>query len=71
MTNSVLLASKIKESGYTCSIIAKELGITRQGLWKKINNRSEFKQTEIEKISRLLNLDAEVSNLIFFTVDVD
>ena len=71
MTDSVLLASKIKENGYTCSIIAEELGITRQGLWKKINNRSEFKQTEIEKISRLLNLDTEVSNRIFFTVGVD
>lgn len=71
MTDSVLLASKIKENGFTCAAIAQELGITRQGLWKKINNRSEFKQTEIEKLSRLLNLDAEVGNRIFFKVDVD
>lgn len=71
MTDSVLLASKIKENGFTCATIAQELGITRQGLWKKINNRSEFKQTEIEKLSRLLNLDAEVGNKIFFKVDVD
>ena len=71
MTDSVLLASKIKENGFTYAIIAQELGISRQGLWKKINNHSEFKQTEIEKLSRLLNLDAEVGNQIFFKADVD
>ncbi len=66
MTDSVLLTSKISECGLTYSEIAHELGITRQGLWKKIHNRSEFKQSEIEKITRLLNLDMEVNSKIFF-----
>lgn len=66
MTDSVLLASKISECGFTYSEIAHELGITRQGLWKKIHNRSEFKQSEIEKITRLLKLDTEVNSKIFF-----
>ncbi|WP_405345941.1 helix-turn-helix domain-containing protein [Ruminococcus sp.] len=66
MTDSVLLTSKISECGYTYSEIANELGITRQGLWKKIHNRSEFKQSEIEKITRLLNLSMEVNSKIFF-----
>jgi len=66
MTDSVLLASKISECGFTYSEIAHELGITRQGLWKKIHNHSEFKQSEIEKITRLLKLDMEVNSKIFF-----
>lgn len=66
MTDSVLLTSKISECGFTYSEIARELGITRQGLWKKIHNRSEFKQSEIEKITRLLNLDMEANSKIFF-----
>lgn len=66
MTDTVLLTSKIDESGYTYSEIAQELGITRQGLWKKIHNHSEFKQSEIEKITRLLKLDMEVNSKIFF-----
>ena len=71
MTDSILLVSKIKESGYTYTGIAQELGLTRQGLWKKIHNKSEFKQTEIEKLSRLLNLDTETNTHIFFNVGVD
>lgn len=71
MTDSVLLTSKISECGFTYSEIAHKLGITRQGLWKKIHNRSEFKQSEIEKITRLLNLDMEVNSKIFFKNYVD
>lgn len=71
MTDTVLLTSKIDESGFTYSEIAQELGITRQGLWKKIHNHSEFKQSEIEKITRLLKLDMEVNSKIFFKNFVD
>lgn len=66
MTDSELLISAITECGISQSEIARELGITRQGLWKKINNRSEFKQSEIEKLARLLNLDFELNSKIFF-----
>jgi DNA-binding phage protein len=66
MTDCVLLSSKISESKYTYSDIARELGLTRQGLWKKIHNKSEFKQSEIEKITRLLELDMETNSKIFF-----
>ena len=71
MTDTVLLTSIINESGYTYSEIAQELGISRQGLWKKINNHSEFKQSEIEKITRILNLDMEENSKIFFKNIVD
>ena len=66
MTDSELLISTISKCGISQAKIARELGITRQGLWKKINNRSEFKQSEIEKLARLLNLDFELNGKIFF-----
>ena len=66
MTDSELLISTISKCGISQAKIARELGITRQGLWKKINNRSEFKQSEIEKLARLLNLDFELNSKIFF-----
>ena len=54
MTNSEMLMNRIRECGFTISQFADEMGITRQGLYKKIYNKSEFKQSEIEKSSRIL-----------------
>lgn len=66
MTNSQMLVDKIRECGFTHTKVAKELNITRQGLWKKIWNHSEFKQSEIEALSRLLNLSVSMEKSIFF-----
>lgn len=70
MTDTVLLTSKIKECGSTTTVIAEQLGLSRQGFWKKLNNKAEFKQSEIEKITRILNLDVDTQRLIFFTLNV-
>ncbi len=66
MTDSELLISKIEEYGFTRIGIAKRMKLSRQGLWKKIHNHSEFKQSEIEILSRLLQLDSEMEKRIFF-----
>lgn len=66
LTNVDDLNKIIAESGYTNERIAFELGITRQGLFKKLKNMTEFKQSEIAKLSKLLNLDNEQINSIFF-----
>lgn len=71
MTDTQLLIKYIEECGTSTSAVAKELGITRQGLWKKLKNITEFKQSEIEKITRILKLDSEAQRLIFFTLGVD
>lgn len=70
MTDTQLLDEKMKECGTNPNELAKQLGITRQGLWKKLKNMTEFKQSEIEKITRILNLDSETQRLIFFTLNV-
>lgn len=67
MTDSELLKKKISESGISISHIAKKIGISREGLYKKINNISEFKASEIFAIKEILNLSAEERDDIFFT----
>ncbi len=71
MTDSNMLIEKIKSCGFTLEHFAKKIGLTRQGLHKKIYNKSEFKQSEIEKISILLNLDSKQEKDIFFANNVD
>lgn len=44
MTDSNMHIEKIKSCGFTLEHFAKKIGLTRQGLHKKIYNKSEFKQ---------------------------
>lgn len=66
MTDGSLLASEIKRNGLSRTDIACKLGISRQSLWKKMNNLVDFKVPEMETLIEVLNLDAETSNQIFF-----
>ena len=66
MTNTALLRNKINESGYKISFVAKQVGITYQGLLKKINNETEFKANEIQALCNLLKICMEEKEKIFF-----
>lgn len=66
-----MLKNYIKESGYRIYFIAEKLGITYQALINKINNKSEFKQTEISVLTNLLDIDSETREKIFFANAVD
>ena len=70
MTNTELLNKRIEESGYKRSYIAKAIGLkSTYGLSKKVNNETEFKASEIEKLCELLNIDTlEERKAIFFAV---
>lgn len=70
MTDTQLLTSCIKSKNMDVVSVAKQLGLTRQGFWKKLTGRSEFKQSEIEKLTRLLELDADTQYKIFFALCV-
>lgn len=67
----VLLTNIIGERGFTKNEIAEQLGLTRQGLYNKLNGEKEFKASEIRKLSRLLNLSDSDKNQIFFNDYVD
>lgn len=71
MTDSEKLNKVITESGMKITVIAKRLGITREGLYKKLNNKTEFKASEILAMQRILNLTNEDRDLIFFALEVE
>lgn len=56
MTNTDLLNDKIGKSGLKIGFIADFVGISRQLLWKKINNHAPFNQYEIEKMCDVLRI---------------
>lgn len=66
MTDSTLLNEEIVDSGITITAIARKLGITREGLYKKINNETEFKASEILSMQKILNLTNKKRDSIFF-----
>lgn len=71
MTNTKKLRALILERGLTQEQVAANLRITSASLNYKINNKREFKASEIKALVELLNIpDGDVS-MIFFTPDVD
>ncbi len=56
MTNTKLLKAKIVENGYTQTQLAQQMGISYQTLNSKINNKIEFKASEIDTICKLLKI---------------
>ena len=72
MNNSThLLRDIISNSGYKFRFLAKEIGMTYQGFFNKINDISKFRANEIGKLCELLKIDDETRNKIFFTSYVD
>ena len=68
MTNGKLLKEIAQSKQITLTRIAEAVGLSRQGLFKKIENRSEFKASVVEKISNLLGLTEQQRKAIFFAV---
>lgn len=58
MTDTCRLKKIIDSSGFRIDHIAKELDLSRQGLYNKINNRYEFKTSEVEKLCKLLGISS-------------
>lgn len=56
MTNTALLEQYIEQSGYKKSYIAERLGITAYSFALKVNNKSEFKASEMQLLAKLLNI---------------
>lgn len=66
-----LLQKKIDQSGLKLTYVAERLGISYQGLKKKLDGDTEFKASEIAILKDVLNLsDVEVQD-IFFADNVD
>lgn len=69
MTNTKMLEQVIKESGLKKGYIATQLGVSRSGLINLINNRAEFRASQILTLTNLLNLTEAQRDAIFFACD--
>lgn len=65
MTDSKRLSDEIINSGITITAIAKKIGITREGFYKKLNNETEFKASEISLLQDILRLTNKKRDEIF------
>lgn len=66
MTDSEALNRVIENSGLKLTFIARALKLSREGFYKKLNNQTEFKASEIVKMQEILNLSNEQRDKIFF-----
>lgn len=72
MTDTVLLKERIARSGLKISFIAQFMGLSRMGLYNKVNNRRPFNQYEIEALCQLLQICSPQEKIaIFFATHVD
>lgn len=71
MTHSKMLSDEIAASGITITAIARKIGITREGFYKKLNNETEFKASEIAALQKILGLSNEKRDKIFFAEKVE
>lgn len=72
MTDTEKLRKLISESGLKLEYIAKQLDITRFSLQKKLENITEFKASEIQRMCEVLKIeDADLKEQIFFAQNVD
>lgn len=66
MTNTALLERYVAKSGYKKSYIAEQLGLTTYGFMLKVNNKSEFKASEMTILCELLKINTKDKEAIFF-----
>ena len=71
MTDTKELEVAIIRAGLSKRKLAQALGLSEMGLYKKINNLSEFKASEIDLASKVLSLSYEQRDAIFFATNSD
>ena len=66
MTDTEMIRGYIRSSGMKLGHVAHVLGITNNTLRNKLENESEFKLSEAEKLSRMLGMTSEQRDRCFF-----
>lgn len=67
MTDTLEFEIALKKTGITKKALAKALAISEMSLYKKINNITEFKASELSKLYDILDLKTlEDQQKIFF-----
>ena len=68
--NYELLNKLIDERKVSKSALAEKLGLSRQGLYNKLNGDNDFLGSEMKNISEALSLSNDERDAIFFDSDV-
>ena len=71
MTNAIELEYILNKMKITKKEFASLLGISLQALYNKLNNKVEFKASEIIKACKVLQLADTDRDKIFFATNVD
>ena len=71
MINTLKLKALFIENDLKNETVAKILGISKQSLSMKLNNKREFKVSEIYKLKSILNINFVDFETIFFAKNVD
>lgn len=73
MTDTLLLKKVIDSSGFKLSHIADKMNITRQGLYNKMHNKSEFTIAEMNVLCDILKpyMSKKTRDAIFFAKYVE
>lgn len=66
MTNVNKLKGRIAEKGYTLSSLSTAIDLSRPCLRGRINGKSDFKVSEIEKICTVLDIPRSEIDVYFF-----
>ena len=64
------LLGRIKECGFTQETLAKHIGIAESSMCLKLNNKANFRQTEIFLICNALEIEIDEIGVYFFTQKV-
>lgn len=67
MSDIDLLKKKIEQSGMKMTSIAKKAGVPRETLYNRLNERGEFKASEITALTSVLNLSKDERDKIFLS----
>lgn len=72
VTNSKMLRELIDKKGFKLKFIAEKLGLSPYGLQLKIDNKQEFKTSEVAVLCEVLEINSlKKKEEIFFAQQVD
>ena len=66
MTDTMLIRDCIRSKGVKLGHVARVLGISNGTLRNKLEHETEFKLSEVEKLSKMLGMTAEQRDRSFF-----
>lgn len=72
MTNTIAVKKRISEKGLKLQYIAEMLGISRYSLSLKLENKNEFKTSEVTALCNVLEIKSlKEKEALFFAKEVD